>query len=343
MSELAPPAGLRVIGCNEVAEQIEADRPAVVAAVREAYLAHGAGQTTNPHSSFLRFPDRPRDRIIALPAFLGGDKPRSGIKWIASYPGNVEHGFPRASAVLVLNDYETGYPVALLESSIISASRTAGSAVLGAESLLGGRSVGSVGFIGNGLIAGHVWLFLRDLGWEIDEFRLFDAKPANAERFGERITAQARPGTNPKINVVDSAADAFGADLVILATVAGEPHIFDPAVLAHAPVVLHLSLRDLAPELILAATNITDDIDHAVRERTSLHLTEQRVGDRSFVHGTIADVLRGDLVRDPSRAAIFAPFGLGVLDIAVGGWVYERVCEAGGGTVVNGFFDGVAR
>ena len=163
------------------------------------------------------------------------------------------------------------------------------------------------------------------------------------EDLGERITAQARPGTNPKINVVDSAADAFGDDLVILATVAGEPHIFDPAVLAHAPVVLHLSLRDLAPELILAATNITDDIDHAVRERTSLHLTEQRVGDRSFVHGTIADVLRGDLVRDPSRAAIFAPFGLGVLDIAVGGWVYERVCEAGGGTVVNGFFDGVAR
>jgi len=33
------------------------------------------------------------------------------LKWIASYPGNVQRGFPRASAVLVLNDYENGYPL----------------------------------------------------------------------------------------------------------------------------------------------------------------------------------------------------------------------------------------
>lgn len=60
--------------------------------------------------------------------------------------------------------------------------------------------------------------------------------------------------------------------------------------------VLHLSLRDLAPEMILAAQNFTDDVDHAVRERTSLHLTEQRTGNRDFVDGTLADLLRGRLV-----------------------------------------------
>jgi len=343
MSELSPPPGLRVIGSAEVAKQVDADREGCLAAVRDAYLAHAAGVTVNPHSSFLRFPDRPRDRIIALPAFLGSTgeaTPRSGIKWIASYPGNTEHGFPRASALLVLNDYDTGYPYAVLESSIISATRTAGSAVLGAETLLGGRNAGSVGFIGTGLIADHVRLFLRDLGWSIGEFRLFDTNPANAARFGEKLATDGPAG---RVTVVDDVAGAFSADLVVLATVAGEPHVHDPALLAHNPVVLHLSLRDLAPELILAATNVTDDVDHAVRERTSLHLAEQQVGDRSFVHGTIADVLRGELVPPADRATIFAPFGLGVLDLAVGGWVHDRVRDAGGGQVVPNFFDEITR
>jgi ornithine cyclodeaminase len=340
MSELSPPQGLRVIGAAEVAKQVGADRAGCLNAVRDAYLAHSAGTTVNPHSSFLRFPDRPRDRIISLPGFLDdGTTQRSGIKWIASYPGNTEHGFPRASAVLVLNDYDTGYPYAVLEASIISATRTAASAVLGAEALLGGRTAGTVGFVGTGLIADHVRRFLRDLDWSIGEFRLFDTAPANAARFAERLATDS-PGAT--VTVVDDVESAFAADLVVLATVAGTPHIHDPAVLEHAPVVLHLSLRDLAPELILAATNVTDDVDHAVRERTSLHLAEQLAGDRSFVHGTISDVLRGELVPQPGRAAIFSPFGLGVLDLAVGGWVHDRVRESGGGTVVPDFFDGVS-
>lgn len=342
MTVLSPPPGLRVIGGAEVVGQVDADREGCLDAVRTAYLAHAEGRTANPHSSFLRFPERPRDRIIALPGFLdAGERPRSGIKWIASYPGNVDHGFPRASAVLVLNDYETGYPYAVLEASVVSATRTAASAVLGAEALLGERSARRVGFVGTGLIAEHVRRFLRDLGWRIGEIRLHDTNPANATRFAGRIAAD---GSTATTTVVDAAAEAFeDADLVVLATVAGEPHLHDLSLLASKPVVLHLSLRDLTPELILAAQNVTDDIDHAVRERTSLHLAEQRVGDRSFVHGTISDVLTGTLRRDPGRAAIFSPFGLGVLDLAVGGWVHDRVAAAGGGTPVPGFFDGVAR
>ncbi|OLT46632.1 2,3-diaminopropionate biosynthesis protein SbnB [Saccharomonospora sp. CUA-673] len=334
---------MRVIGAAEVAAQIDGNREGTLTAVRRAYLAHAAGATANPHSSFLRFPDRPSDRIIALPAFLddtgetetdGGGR-WSGIKWIASYPGNVEHGFPRASATMVLNDYETGYPYAVLEASIISATRTAASAVLGAEELLGGRRARRVGFVGTGLISDHVRMFLRDLGWDVDEFVLFDTVTANAERFAATLAAD---GPSGAVSVVDDVAGAFaGCDLVVVATVAGTPHLTDPALLADAPVVLHISLRDFAPELILAATNVTDDVDHAVRERTSLHLAEQLVGHRDFVHGTIADVVRGDLRRGPGRAAIFSPFGLGVLDLAVGGWVHDQVVAAGGGRVITDF------
>ena len=123
---------LSIINGRTVSDIIRARRGECVEIVRGAYLAHARGQSVNPDSYFLRFPDKPDCRIIALPAYLGDGFDVAGLKWIASYPGNVQRGFPRASAVLVLNCYDTGYPFAILESSIISAARTAASAVLAA-------------------------------------------------------------------------------------------------------------------------------------------------------------------------------------------------------------------
>src|SRR5881409_4084140 len=124
---------LSIINGKTVFDIVRAHRVECLRIVREAYLAHAEGQSVNPDSYFLRFPDKPDCRIIALPAYLGNNFGVAGLKWIASYPANIQRGFPRASAVLVLNDYETGYPFAMLESSIISAARTAASAALAAD------------------------------------------------------------------------------------------------------------------------------------------------------------------------------------------------------------------
>jgi len=329
-------APFRVLTAQEIRRQIDGSRPACVDVVRRGYLLHAGGDAVNPHSSFLRFPQQPRARIISLPAYLGGEFEVAGIKWIASFPDNIRRGIERASATLVLNDTSTGRPFVCMEASVISATRTAGSAVLAAEALTGGRTASRVGLVGTGLIAGHVWRFLRDLGWKISGFRLFDIDRGNAERFGRRLRADCATD----VVVVDRAEDAFAeCDLVVLATVAAQPHIIDPAVLAHAPVVLHLSLRDLGVELILAAQNITDDVDHAVREGTSLHLAAQQTGDLGFLDGTLAEVLAGDVTVDRTRPVIFSPFGLGVLDLAIGKWVYDRAVAAGEGREIENFFN----
>src|SRR5689334_15326874 len=130
---------ISVINGKTVFEIIHAHRADCIDIVRDAYLAHADGNSVNPDSLFLRLPEKPDSRIIALPAYLGDGFSIAGLKWIASYPGNVRHGFPRASAILVLNNCENGYPFAILESSIISAARTAASAVLAAY-WLNGRS-----------------------------------------------------------------------------------------------------------------------------------------------------------------------------------------------------------
>ena len=156
---------LSIINGKTVSDVIRADPEKCIEVVRAAYLAHANGWSVNPDSYFLRFSDKPDCRIIALPAYLGDGFHVAGLKWIASFPGNVQRGFPRASAVLVLNRHDTGYPFAILESSIISAARTAASAVLAAYWLSGrSRRAHSLGIVGTGFIARYVYEFLVDTG-----------------------------------------------------------------------------------------------------------------------------------------------------------------------------------
>jgi N-[(2S)-2-amino-2-carboxyethyl]-L-glutamate dehydrogenase len=100
---------------------IRSNEKQVFDAVEAAYRLHGSGNTLNPDSYFLRYPDRPSARIIALPADVGGAVQKNGIKWISSFQENRASNLARASAVLILKDATTGYPLACIEASLISA------------------------------------------------------------------------------------------------------------------------------------------------------------------------------------------------------------------------------
>jgi ornithine cyclodeaminase len=290
----------------------------------------------------LRFSDKPTARIIGLPAHLDDPWRVSGIKWIASYPENPSRGIPRASAVLILNDHDSGYPFACLEASIVSAARTAASAVLAARHLgAEGCKAGTLGIIGTGLIARYVYRILVGTGWKIDNVRLYDLDPATEHRFADRVCDRAR---HLSVTIATDIAGAMQAsDLILFTTVAGTPHLHDEALLRHNPLVLHLSLRDLAPELLLGACNIVDDVDHVMHADTSPHLAEKLAGSRDFVTGTLADVVRGRCGADRGRPTIFSPFGLGVLDIAVGKWIFDRAVAAGEHVPIDRFFHDLER
>jgi len=333
---------LSIINGQTVSDIIRTHRDECVEIVRGAYLAHADGHSVNPDSHFLRFPDKPDCRIIALAAYLGDGFEVAGLKWIASYPGNVQRGFPRASAVLVLNRCDTGYPFAVLESSIISAARTAASAVLAAY-WLGGRSrrAHSLGIVGTGLIARYIYEFLLDTGWTIEEVRLYDRSPGESEKF--RNTA-CRLEQHATVTVAPDTAQLVSAcDLIVFTTVASTPHVVDPALFEHNPLVLHISLRDLAPEILLRSQNVVDDVDHVMKANTSPHLAEQQVGNRSFVTGTLSDIMLGRRSVDRSRPIIFSPFGMGILDVAVGKWVYDQAVAGGRDLRLADFFYEVAR
>ncbi|HET9118714.1 MAG TPA: 2,3-diaminopropionate biosynthesis protein SbnB, partial [Pseudonocardiaceae bacterium] len=274
-----------------------------------------------------------------------------GLKWISSFPGNVAAGIPRASAVLILNDHDTGYPFACLECSIISATRTAASAALAADWLSRGRPRPTrVGFFGVGLIARYIHTFLARTGWSFDEIGVHDLSADSAAGFCAYLRDSLKEdqpeqsGTASRITVHERAEQLIrSSDLVVFATVAGQPHVSDLSWFEHQPLVLHVSLRDLAPEIILASNNIVDDIEHCMKANTSPHLAEQLTGNRDFLDGTLDDVMAGRVTVPANRPVVFSPFGLGVLDLAVGKYVYDEVVRSDGLQVVDDFFHELRR
>jgi ornithine cyclodeaminase len=322
---------------SEVEDLLTGRESEIMDAVGRAYVAHRRGESNLPHSTFLRFPNDDLNRIIALPAYLGDGFGVAGMKWIASFPGNVKKGFARASAVLILNSAETGLPEAILESSLISARRTAASAALAAQLLRKGKDTESAGLIGTGVINYETARFLSKAIPGIRRFALFDLDRERAESFAGRLREMLG---DLAVDVVGDSRELFRTcPLVAFATTAVKPHVSDLSDCLPGATILHTSLRDLTADVILAADNVVDDADHVSRASTSIHLAEQQAGNRDFIRCTIADLVTGEAPAKKSedQISIVSPFGLGVLDLAVGQLARQRALETGRGTRIEGF------
>ena len=333
------PAALDVVTGVEVANVLAHHRKQIVDLVAEAYALFGRSQAANPDSNFLVFPENTKSRIIALPAYLGGNGHHvAGIKWISSFPDNLKIGLRRASAVVILNNAANGYPYACLEGSAISAARTAASAAIGAEFINNGsRSIDQLGVIGTGVIASQILEYLSALAWSVGSISLFDAERDHADRFGDF----ARERFSCDVSVADNVeAVVRGSDMIVFTTTAATPYILEPSLFAHGPRVLNISLRDLGPDIVVSADNVVDDTSHCLRANTSPHLAAMKTGNHTFIKANIYELITGTVsIQFPrNRTAIFSPFGMGVLDLAVASFVYERAKEAGQVVTVPHFF-----
>ncbi|MDE9365081.1 2,3-diaminopropionate biosynthesis protein SbnB [Luteipulveratus sp. YIM 133132] len=337
-----PQPAFTVISGEQVSATLAGREKVVLDVVRETYLTHERGLTVNPPSYFLRFEDRPANRIIALPASVAGEQAVDGIKWISSVPANIERGIPRASAVVILNDPTTGYPYACLEASIISAARTAASAALGAQVLGASRPrARRLGIVGGGLIARYVHHYLQAAGGAYDEIGIHDLSAAHAGAFADYLRGAS---DGAAVTVHDTAEGLVRAsDLVVLATVAPEPYLLDPQAFSHHPVVLNVSLRDLGTEVIRSAVNVVDDVEHCLKANTSVHLMEQELGHRDFLAGTLAQVIEGEVQIPADRTVVLSPFGLGVLDLALARYIHDELGSSGALEPVPGFFHEMSR
>lgn len=315
--------GLQVISGPDVRRALKQQEEAILEQIEKAYICHGNEQASLPNSSFLRFSQNDHNRIIALPGYLGGDFDVAGIKWISSFPENINKGIDRASALQVLNDMETGRPKAVIEASTISAKRTAASASLAARKIHRNQSP-SIGLVGAGYISFETLNFLLHVFPGTQEVLVNDADPAREEQF-TNVAEKAFEDFN--IYRADSQKELLrSCDLVVFATNVSTPFIHAAESFLSCATILNVSLRDLGPQLILDSLNVVDSFEHICRENTSIHLAYMQCQSSDFVHAELHHLLQGtrSLPEDDNARVIFSPFGLGILDLALAQFALER-------------------
>lgn len=326
-----------VITASTVNKIIYQETHKIYEVVKNAYISYGQKQALNPPSYFLSFPDKEKSRIIALPALITQNPRVAGIKWISSNPDNLKSGLKRASAVIIINDYETGYPIACLEGSVISALRTVYSAILVSEYLLNIKNIRqTIGIVGAGNLSEQFVQGVYNQKWITDKIILFDLDNNASVRLKEKIN---QINSTIEVSIAQELKELITqSQLIFLSTTSSVPYIKELSWFTHNPIVLNISLRDLAPEVLINSNNIVDDITHVLNANTAPHLAQQKYGHHNFINCTVSELVDGYNKFDRTKSTIFSPMGMGVLDLAVANYIYDEAIKANLAIKINNFF-----
>jgi ornithine cyclodeaminase/alanine dehydrogenase-like protein (mu-crystallin family) len=190
----------------------------VLSALDRGFAAKGRGATEMPPKPGIH--TRPDCFIHAMPAYVR-ELDVAGLKWVSGYPPNTAEGLPYISGLLVLNDCDTGVPLAVMDCVWITAMRTGASVGISARYLARAGS-DTVAIVGCGVQARTSLMALVEELPALGEVRCYDLFPEATKRFIADMVAMF-----PALRFVAcaSAPDAArGADVVVTAI----PIVVDP-------------------------------------------------------------------------------------------------------------------
>ena len=193
-------------------ESVDVGMSEIIEAVTVALAEKGEGRVEMPPKPGIH--TRPDAFIHAMPAFVPASR-AAGIKWIGGYPENLgRHGLPYITGLLILNDVETGVPLAVMDATWITAMRTGAVSGVSAKRLArpGSRALA---ILGCGVQARTQLEALALTLPGLAEVRCYDILAANRDRFAGEEAARF-----PSLRFVASEspqAAAVGADVLVTA------------------------------------------------------------------------------------------------------------------------------
>lgn len=300
----------------------------VIDALDLGFAAKGRGNTEMPPKPGIH---TRRDCFIhAMPAYVKENEV-AGLKWVSGYPPNTAKGLPYITGLLVLNDCETGIPLAVMDCAWITAMRTGASAGISARYLARTES-DCAALIGCGVQARTSLMALVEELPALAEVRCYDLFPEATARFIDDMKA-----LFPALRYVTCASApeaARPADVVVTAVpivVAPTPDL-DAGVLKEGGLAVSLDYDSAWTGAAMQECEkfCSDDIGQLLATR------EHGVyfgGIPAVIHADLGDLAAGTKPgRENDAERIFSMnMGIAVDDMVTARVLYRRALESGAG------------
>lgn len=307
-------------------EAVGPTMPDVIELVEDAFREKGRGRVEMPPKPGIH-PGGGDNFIHAMPAYIRGME-AAGIKWVSGFPDNPRRGLPYISGLLILNDAETGLPLAVMDCVWITGMRT-GAATAVAARLLARPASSVLGVLGCG-VQGRTNTAAFAALFPLEQVRAYDVDRDGAAAFARDVEAD----HDVEVTVVEEPRDAVsGCDLIVTAgPIQKEPHRtirggwMDAGAFASAvdfdsywhPEALH--------ELDKFCT---DDVPQLEHYRGAGYFE-----DIPPVHADLGELVLGDKPgrETPEERTLTCNLGLAIDDIAVAPTIYRRARDRDIGT-----------
>jgi 2,3-diaminopropionate biosynthesis protein SbnB len=314
--------------CRNDIIQADGDHSSIyVEAITNVLEHHAKGEFVQPLKPYLRVEDGVNhiaDRIIAMPSYIGGEFNVSGMKWIGSKHDNPERGLERASGLIILNDPETNYPIAVLEAGWISGMRTAAVTAVAAKYLAKGHFE-TISCMGCGWIAKLQIKTMLEQFKDIAAVHLYDIHQEQMYRLRDELKVQF-PAV--QFNAETSAEHAVRqGEVVITCTVTDRPYI--PYEWLQAGVFLcNVSIMDVHKEVFLYADKVVvDDWEQSNREKKVINqLVQDGKFSRKQLYAELGEIVIGAKKgrENDEEKIILNPMGMAIEDIACAYELYKK-------------------
>jgi ornithine cyclodeaminase/alanine dehydrogenase len=190
----------------------------IIEALEIAFREKGEGRVEMPPKPGVH-PGNGDNFIHAMPAYIPALQ-SAGVKWVSGFPENPKRGLPYITGLLILNDVESGVPLAIMDCVWITAMRTAAATAVAAKYLARPES-GVVGVLGCG-VQGRTNVEALNVLFPLNKVLAYDVDSAAASRYADEISAR----FDLEVVIVDQPRDAVsGCDLIITAgPILKKPH-----------------------------------------------------------------------------------------------------------------------
>jgi len=199
-------------------EAVEITMSEIIEALRTVFKEKGEGRTEMPPKPGIH-PGGGDNFIHAMPAYIPALK-SAGVKWVSGFPENVKHGLPYITGLLILNDSETGLPIAIMDCVWITAMRTGAATAVSARYLARPESE-TVGVLGCGVQGRTNVEALKEL-FPIKRVMAYDVSSEVLNRYTDEIKNSFNIETIP----VETPREAVtGCDIIVTAgPILKKPH-----------------------------------------------------------------------------------------------------------------------